>query len=57
MARREELAVVLETSILLLVGMWATVEGSTLIAAFLLDIGGSERPLRRLGAQTCYNKG
>lgn len=35
----------LGTSNSLLAGIWATAEGSTPIAAFLLDIGGSERPL------------
>lgn len=44
MVNRGELDVALETSSLLLVGIWVTTLGSIPIAAFLLDIDLSERP-------------
>jgi hypothetical protein len=44
MVKRGELDVALETSNLLLVGVWVTALGSIPIAAFLLDIDLSERP-------------
>ncbi len=44
MVNRGELDVALETSNLLLVGVWVTTLGSIPIAAFLLDIDLRERP-------------